>query len=360
MHVHRNVSDTDDDAVVVAADRLGNSIMAGEKGGPVAGMKGQRLLTSSYRDFHPCDLGDRYVAFLLSNERTERVLQHRVLMDHLDVIRKLCQTSRDDDGGGGIGMLALLGGPGGETVVDGGINGKGGDEQGSNYNKKGGLGGGAAAAAAGGGSIEIDAFQLLSHDPILGNLTLRYPDTLLELLEDSTVQARTVLRRRMEVALHSALEARTTEKQPQQPNPKNSSNEDAIERETNEMMQLLKALRYTKEWYEPRPLHARLVHLPPHMQYCKPTISSISSADVGTVVQICGTIVRTGPVRMMETRRTYMCLGKGCGVKFSVHADFGTTNNALPQPIICPSSSSSSSSASSNFDGGECKSTSLP
>ncbi len=50
-------------------------------------------------------------------------------------------------------------------------------------------------------SIEIDAFQLLSLDPVLGNLTLRYPDTLLELLEDSTVQARQVLRGRMETAL---------------------------------------------------------------------------------------------------------------------------------------------------------------
>ncbi|EED88948.1 predicted protein, partial [Thalassiosira pseudonana CCMP1335] len=74
------------------------------------------------------------------------------------------------------------------------------------------------------------------------------------------------------------------------------------------------------------------------MQFCKPTLSSISSADVGTVVQISGTCVRTGPVRMMETTRTYQCLGKGCGHKFAVQADFGTTNNALPAPIICPKS----------------------
>jgi len=102
------------------------------------------------------------------------------------------------------------------------------------------------------------------------------------------------------------------------------------------MMQMLKALQHTASSYDPRPLHARLVHLPPHMQFCKPTLSSISSADVGTVVQICGTCVRTGPVRMMETIRTYQCLGKGCGHTFSVNADFGTTNNALPQPIVCP------------------------
>ncbi len=313
--------------------------------------QGRRLLTSSYRDFHPCDLGDRYVAFLLKNECTERVLQQHVLMDHLAVIRKLCRTEDGGNCGGGIleeGLTTVDDGNNLDvsattTAVHGVMNQVGaGGQQGGSHKKRG--------SGATGGSIEIDAFQLLSRDPVLGNLTLRYPDTLLELLEDSTVQARTVLRRRMEVALHSALQARKGEYEQQQD--KRSKNDEArIKSETNNMTQLLKALRYTKEWYEPRPLHARLVHLPPHMQCCKPTLSSISSADVGTVVQICGTVVRTGPVRMMETMRTYMCLGKGCGVKFSVHADFGTTNNALPQPIVCPSSSSS--------EVGECNSTSF-
>lgn len=39
---------------------------------------------------------------------------------------------------------------------------------------------------------------------------------------------------------------------------------------------------------------------------------------------------------MMETTRSYRCLSKGCGHTFEVTADFGTTNNALPAPIICP------------------------
>ncbi|KAL7442339.1 hypothetical protein ACHAXH_006670 [Discostella pseudostelligera] len=319
------------------------------------GMKGRRLLTSSYRDFHPCDLGDRYVSFLLKNECTERVLQQHVLLDHLAVIRKLYRTGGGTGGGDdegwepslssmrimedlnlGISTSITAAAPGANGAIDQGGEG----QRGSNPKKKG--------VGGAGGSIEIDAFQLLSLEPILGNLTLRYPDTLLELLEDSTVQARTVLRRRMEVALHSALEAR---KKTQDSLDNQNNIDEAIERETNNMTQLLKALRYTKEWYEPRPLHARLVHLPPHMQCCKPTLSSISSADVGTVVQICGTVVRTGPVRMMETMRTYMCLGKGCGMKFSLHADFGTTNNALPQPIVCPSYSSD--------EEGTCNSTSF-
>ncbi|KAL7536652.1 hypothetical protein ACHAXR_007316 [Thalassiosira sp. AJA248-18] len=52
---------------------------------------------------------------------------------------------------------------------------------------------------------------------------------------------------------------------------------------------------------------------------------------------------------MMETVRTYKCLGKSCGHTFSVNADFGTANNALPMPTICPRA---------DMDG-ECQSTSF-
>jgi DNA helicase MCM9 len=188
-------------------------------------------------------------------------------------------------------------------------------------------------------SIEIDAFQLISLDPVLGNLTLRYPDTLLELLEDATIEARKVLRRRMEVALDNSLKQVKNE---------DDGNKSYNTKEVENMTQLLQALKRNREGYEPKPLHARLTHLPPHMQCCKSSLSSIAAADVGTVIQISGTCVRTGPVRMMETMRTYQCLGKGCRCKFSVNADFGTTNNALPSPTICP-----------RADDGECNSTSF-
>ena len=88
------------------------------------------------------------------------------------------------------------------------------------------------------------------------------------------------------------------------------------EEEISNLITLLKAFQYTKTTYNPRPLHARLVHLPPHYQFCKPTLSSITSSDVGTVVQICGTVVKAGPIRMMEVTRTYQCLNKECGYKF--------------------------------------------
>jgi len=266
---------------------------------------GRRLLSSSYKVFkHPADVGDRFVAFLLRNERTMSALHGHVLADHLPGSQ------------GPNNFSNPAGAPG--------------DFDGSMRKKQ------QTRAVA---SIEIDAFQLISLDPVLGNLTLRYPDTLLELLEDATIEARKVLRRRMEVALSNSLQQM-----------KNMDEQDKSynKKEVENMSLLLHALKRNREGYEPKPLHARLTRLPPHMQCCKSSLSSIVAADVGTVVQICGTCVRTGPVRMMETMRTYQCLGKGCGCKFSVNADFGTTNNALPSPTICP-----------RADDGECNSTSF-
>ena len=154
-------------------------------------------------------------------------------------------------------------------------------------------------------------------------------------------------------------------------NQNNSNNEKkrkSKKEEINHMIQLLNALKHTgtNNNYNPRPLHARLVHLPPHSSFCKPTLSSLRATDVGTVIQISGTCVRTGPIRMMETIRTYTCLGKGCGHSFRVQADFGTTNNALPMPTICPQADSSSLGlgidSNDNNEGGmmePCRSTSF-
>lgn len=208
---------------------------------------GRRLLSSSYKVFkHPADVGDRFVAFLLRNERTMSALHGHVLADHLPGSQGPNNDSNNPAGAAG-------------------------DLDGSMRKKQ------QTRAVA---SIEIDAFQLISLDPVLGNLTLRYPDTLLELLEDATIEARKVLRRRMEVALDNSLKQM-----------KNKDEQDTSynKKEMDNMSQLLHALKRNREGYEPKPLHARLTRLPPHMQCCKSSLSSIAAADVGTVVQICGT-----------------------------------------------------------------------
>ncbi|KAL3775057.1 hypothetical protein ACHAW5_001191 [Stephanodiscus triporus] len=339
----------DDDAAPLPPSRDGG---AGAIGGVATsdgrargvGGGGRRLLASSYRSYRPRDLGDRYVSFLLGDERASRALMGRVTMDHLAVIRRL---QRGGGGGGGdrLDDLADLGLATTTTT---------GDDDDEDEARRG-------AGGIRAGSIEIDAFQLLTHDPVLGNLTLRYPDTLLELLEDSTVRARRIIRGRMEAALRAALEDDATTTTTRMGDGRDDDDvrgrgrgregRRARDDRRADMARLHAALRRTGDRYSPRPLRARLVRLPPHSGFCKATLSSISASDVGTVVQVCGTCVRTGPVRMMETTRTYRCTGRGgCGAMFSAYADFGTSNNALPTPIVCPNLGD---------DGDRCRSTSF-
>mmetsp|Transcript_22871 Transcript_22871/g.47136 ORF Transcript_22871/g.47136 Transcript_22871/m.47136 type:complete len:811 (+) Transcript_22871:143-2575(+) len=337
----------------------------------VPGNSGRRLLSSSYRSFNPVDVGDRFVAFLLRNEQTMNALSRHVLSDLLGAIS--AGTGANEfgvSGGGGIDLLSNLDG------LNGNMNSCNSKSTLSNNLQR-----EKSKQQRANASIEIDAFQLLSLDPVLGNLTLRYPDTLLELLEDSTVQARQVLRGRMEAALKEGirtlkfrLDRLRNSLEIEDENQNHNDNQNGQKKQQHKQLeqkckqlqnQLTKmtslhqslqnsSLTSTSAFsnnfhsYSPSPLHARLVHLPPHAHHCKPTLSSLTSSDVGTIIQISGTCIRTSPIRMMETTRYYTCLAKGCGHVFSCTADFGTSNNALALPIICPL-----------VEDGECNSTSF-
>jgi len=134
----------------------------------------------------------------------------------------------------------------------------------------------------------------------------------------------------METALRAALERMKRSK------PDMTTKNSVYAKAAKNAQRLHEAFRHTEEWYSPRPLRARLVHLPPRSKYCKPLLSTIRATDVGTVIQICGTCVRTGPIRMVETMRTYRCLEKGCGHRFAVNADFATSSNGIRNPGVCP------------------------
>lgn len=147
-----------------------------------------------------------------------------------------------------------------------------------------------AAHRSGDAALEIDAFELIQFDATLGHMLLRHPSTLLPLLEDGAVEAQRELARRV-----SRSKSR-----------------------------------------DPRPVRARLVHLPPHPDCCKASISCIEASDVGKVVQIGGTVVRASPVRMVESARVYRCKRKDCGHAFVMYADFEQCHNAQVAPTVCP------------------------
>lgn len=141
----------------------------------------------------------------------------------------------------------------------------------------------------------------MERDHVLATMLLRYPFTLLLLLEEAIVKAQRIVIR------------------------------DLASIESSRHMVTVKGDRNT-----PTTIHARLVHLPPHINCCKPTLSCIDAGDVGRIVQLSGTVVRTTPVRMVEKSRAYICLAKNCGHKFVVYADFEQSNNALNAPTHCP------------------------
>lgn len=145
-------------------------------------------------------------------------------------------------------------------------------------------------------SLEIDSFELIKQDTVLGCLVLRYPATLLPLLEKAIVQAQTQLFVQVPEL------------------------EGTVKGDTSVSMTRV---------------HARLVHLPPTCT--KSSLCQMEAADVGKIWQVQGTVVRAGIVQMYESARTYKCTGKNsCGRTFCVEADLEQCHNALVKPDVCP------------------------
>lgn len=79
--------------------------------------------------------------------------------------------------------------------------------------------------------------------------------------------------------------------------------------------------------------HVRIVELPPPL--CKRGIGDFRSDDANTLVELCGTVSRTGSVRMLNKSRTYQCGNPKCGFRFPVFVDY-EQGNAIPAPRQCP------------------------
>ena len=179
-------------------------------------------------------------------------------------------------------------------------------------------------------SLEIDALELLHHDLVLGTMLLKYPSTLLGLLEEAMVLAQRELSKRLiefQSLLPTALAAAAASSST---GASTGASVAAAAAETS-----IKGDNGTR-------IHARLIHLPPHTSNVKPSLSSLTSSDVGKVLQLCGTVVRTSQVKMYESQRLYQCItnNKGkkqncCGKTFLVKADLQQWNNALCPPVRC-------------------------
>ena len=155
-------------------------------------------------------------------------------------------------------------------------------------------------------SLEIDAFDLLEADAVLGHLLLRFPSTLVPILENAIVQAQKELQKQLEQ-----------------------------DEEQDIPPMIVKGDKGNGKGLPATRVHARLVHLPPTC--CRTSVAAMAASDVGKIVQLSGTVVRTSPVQMYESARTYKCTGKqGCSRTFVQYADLEQRINALVKPDRCP------------------------
>jgi DNA helicase MCM9 len=96
-------------------------------------------------------------------------------------------------------------------------------------------------------------------------------------------------------------------------------------------------------------IHIRLISLPPTDDISKNSIGEIKATEVGPLLQLPGTVVRTGTVRMLEVSKMYECQNPKCSYRFRVYAD-PEQNNLIPQPRLCPSKPHFSSSTTTAID----------
>ena len=95
--------------------------------------------------------------------------------------------------------------------------------------------------------------------------------------------------------------------------------------------------KHQREGIVKKNCHVRFISLPVTDRSTKLTINDINSDDdVSTLIQISGTIVRTGGVRMLEVSKMYECQNPRCLLRFTVLGD-PEQDNMLSTPRVCPS-----------------------
>lgn len=78
----------------------------------------------------------------------------------------------------------------------------------------------------------------------------------------------------------------------------------------------------------------RLINLPPNSEISKLSVSDIINSS-SSLIQLVGTVVRTGGVRMLELSKRYQCTKSSCQKEFLVFAD-PEQDFLLPRPTKCP------------------------
>ena len=175
-------------------------------------------------------------------------------------------------------------------------------------------------------SFEIEAGELIDFSPTYGLMLLRHPDTLLSLCDCALID---VQERMMESDVMRQQRASGDISMLNRSIETVEENDDVMWSSSSSVSSSSSSLRGSVK----RRVTMRIVNLPPSVEFNKRSVSSLRSFDVGGLVQIPGTVVRTGMVKMLELSREYECCR--CGHTFFVAADM-EQGNILEAPTLCP------------------------
>lgn len=136
-------------------------------------------------------------------------------------------------------------------------------------------------------SFFVSAQDLIDFDPTLGYSLIHFPRLLLAVLKDALIEVQSSLQK------HPTFER-----------------------------------KYHSKGTVKRQVHVRVTHVPPLPAINKRTISDVRSTDFHQFIQLTGTVVRTGSVRVLEVSKEYQCTRARCGRT-------PLTSAAMPALMLC-------------------------
>jgi DNA replicative helicase MCM subunit Mcm2 (Cdc46/Mcm family) len=184
--------------------------------------------------------------------------------------------------------------------------------------------------------VKVCAKLLLEHDQKIGTLILFNEQEILPIFSDALI----ALQRRL-IAEARADMVRTTRHRGSDGNDSDGNN---VSQGGAALTQQQAAEAAIENATAKCNVHIRLHNLPPG--FVKRNVSMISSADSGKFIEVSGTVIRTGMIKMLEAEKEFQCAAAKCGHRFRVVADL-SQDGALEMPKRCPSGSACKST---NFE----------
>jgi DNA helicase MCM9 len=185
--------------------------------------------------------------------------------------------------------------------------------------------------------LVVNAQDVIAFHPQVGYLLMYNPILLLPIFEEAVL--------RVQMTMKTLLDQQQQHAQQQQQQ----------QQQQHHMMATMADAFMSSSptiWSVKGHVHVRISRIPPIPDLFKTSLSGIRSGDVGRLIQVTGTVIRLGTVKMLNASREYTCRNSKCGHRFRVYADF-EQGYILQPPRACPKECRSTEFME-NPDGDDC------